>query len=113
ESKYKKAEENFIWFAPAPLMRLAGEQYPGLFENHYRFRDRQITVSKGDKHFRVQSMIGDSTLLPMFGFPVLSGDRRTALSRPDAIVITEKIARQYFNRPDVVGESLTLATESS
>src|SRR5258706_100613 len=111
ESKYRGPEENFIWFTPAPLMRLAEANYPALIKSYYRFRDRRITVSKGDKHFSVQSMIGDSTLLPMFGFPVLSGDPATALTRPDAIVVTEKIARQYFGRPDVVGETLTVTTE--
>src|SRR6267142_6838510 len=111
ESRYNGPEENFIWFAPSPLMRQAVEQYPALIENYYRFRDRQITVSKGDNHFRIQSMIGDSTFFQMFGFPILHGDGHAALTRPNSIAITEKIARQYFDRSDVVGESLTLTTE--
>jgi len=111
ESRYSGPEENFIWFAPSPLMRQAVEQYPALIENYYRFRDRQITVSKGDNHFRIQSMIGDSTFFQMFGFPILHGDGHAALTRPNSIAITEKIARQYFDRSDVVGESLTLTTE--
>jgi putative ABC transport system permease protein len=100
-------------FSPSPIARLIKEEYPTLVENFYRCSDRNITVSKGDKHFRVQSLIGDSTFLPMFGFPLLQGDAATALNNPRSIVITEKIAKQYFNRADVVGETLTLATEKN
>jgi putative ABC transport system permease protein len=114
EVKFKAADGNMPpFFVPAMLGQQAIEKYPGLFENCYRFRDRAITVSKGEKHFRIQSMIGDSTLLEIFGLPVLHGQTRGALRAPNSIVITEKIANQYFGRTDVVGESLTVSTENS
>jgi len=106
-----EAANGIPFFSPSPLARLVKEQYPTLVENFYRFNDRAITVSKGDKHFRVQSIIGDTTFLSMFGFPLVYGDAVTALNEPRSILITEKIARQYFNRTDVTGESLTLSTE--
>jgi putative ABC transport system permease protein len=101
------------FFVPSLLGQAAIEQYPTIFENYYRFRDRAITVSKSDKHFRLQSMIGDSTFFDMFGFHVLHGHPQHALNKPNSIVITEKIARQFFDRSDVTGESLTLSTEVS
>ncbi len=114
ETKYKDAEgNNPPFFVPALLGQQAIEKYPTVFEKYYRFRDRNITISKGDKHFRVQSMIGDSTFFEMFGFPVIHGLVDHALNKPNSIVITEKIARQYFNKSDVVGESLTVSTEVS
>ncbi len=112
ETNYKATEGNQPpFFVPALLGQQAIEQYPTVFEKYYRFRDRNITVSKGDKHFRIQSMIGDSTFFEMFGFPVLHGNVEMALNKPTSIVITEKIAQQYFNKTDVVGETLTLSTE--
>lgn len=111
QTEFKGTEESIPWMVPAPLAKQLVEQYPSLVENYYRFWDRQITVSKGDKHFRQQSMIGDSTFLSMFGFPVLYGNGSSALTTINSIVITEKIALQYFNRRDVVGESLTVTTE--
>lgn len=112
ETRYKSTEGNVPpFFVPALLGPQVVEQYPTVFENSYRFRDRSVTVSKGDKHFRLQSMIGDSTFFEMFGFPILYGQADHALSKPNNIVITEKIARQFFDRSDVVGESLTLSTE--
>ncbi len=101
------------FFVPSLLGQAAIEQYPTIFENYYRFRDRAITVSKSDKHFRLQSMIGDSTFFDMFGFHVLHGHPQHALNKPNSIVITEKIAQQFFDRTDVTGELLTLSTEVS
>jgi putative ABC transport system permease protein len=112
EANYKTNEGNQPpFFVPALLGQAAIEQYPTLFEKYYRFRDRGITVSKSDKYFRLQSMIGDSTFFDMFGFEVLHGHAKTALNKPNSIVITEKIARLFFDRTDVTGESLTLSTE--
>ena len=114
ETEHKRIEGSLPpFFIPAMLGERAVEQYPDVFENSYRFRDRAITVSKGDKHFRIQSMIGDSTLIRMFGFRLIQGNANDVLNRPDAIVITEKIARQFFNHTDAVGESLTVSTENN
>ena len=96
------------FFAPTPIGRTLKEQYPTLVENYFRFYDRNIKVSKEDKHFVIQGIIGDSTFLTMFGLPVLYGDAKTALSKHHSVVITEKMAKQFFNRVDVVGETLTL-----
>ncbi|HET9486101.1 MAG TPA: ABC transporter permease [Chryseosolibacter sp.] len=101
------------FFVPAPLGQRATEKYPQVFENYYRFRDREITVSKGDNHLRIQSMLGDATLISMFGFEVVNGHPDEALDRPDAMVVTEKIARQFFGRSDVVGETLSVSTENN
>ena len=114
ETSYKAADgTNPPFFVPALLGQHAIDQYPMVFEEYYRFRDRNITVSKDDKHFRTQSMIGDSTFFKMFGFPVLFGKSEDALNAPNKIVITEKIALQFFNKTNVVGESLTVSTEIS
>ena len=62
ETKFKANDGNSPpFFVPALLGHHAIGQYPAVFEEYYRFRDRSITVSKGEKHFRIQSMIGDST----------------------------------------------------
>jgi putative ABC transport system permease protein len=106
-------KEDAPFMTPAPLARTLRDQYPQLIENYYRFWDRSITISKDDKHFRLQSLIGDSTLLTLTGFQVLAGDRDRALAEINSIVITEDVAKRFFNRSDVVGETLTLRTETA
>ena len=51
--------------------------------------------------------------LAMFNFPLLAGDPATVLNRPDAIVISESIAKKYFgvgpsDYRDVLGQTLVL-----
>lgn len=106
-----KSNPNRDFFSHCPLPSQSVDQYPELFESYYRFFDRNITLSKGDKHFRIQSMVGDASLIPLFGFPVLAGDPQRALDKPNSIVITRKTALQFFDDIDVVGKTLTVSTE--
>ncbi len=104
---------DFNIMVPSRLSQSAIEKYPTLFENYYRFWDRSITISKGTEHYRMDSMIGDSTFVSMFGFQILYGNPTTALTELNSIAITENVAIQFFNRKDVVGETLTMSTERS
>jgi putative ABC transport system permease protein len=101
------------FFTPPILSRVAVEQYFTQFEDYYRFWDRNITVSKGDKHFRIQSMIGDPSFLRMFGFQVLHGDEKNPLSQPNTVIITEEAAKKFFNKTDVINETLSVSTEQN
>lgn len=91
-----------------PLGKALKTDYPNLVANYYRYDAITVAVSHGDKHFREDVQTGDSTLLTMYGFPLLHGHAKTALNAPNSIVITENKAMKYFGRADVVGESLTL-----
>jgi len=82
--------------------------YPGLVANYYRWDGITSAVSRGDAHFREGIQLGDSTLLQVYGFPLLYGDARTALNSAFSVVITEDKAIKYFGRTDVVGQVLTI-----
>jgi putative ABC transport system permease protein len=90
------------------LAKALKENYPGLVANYYRWDGITSAVSHGDAHFREGIQLGDSTLLTMYGFPLLYGDARTALNAPFSVVITEEKAMKYFGRPDVVGQDLII-----
>lgn len=82
--------------------------YPGLVANYYRWDGITSAVSRGNEHFRESIQLGDSTLLQVYGFPLLYGDARTALNNPFSVAITEEKAIKYFGRTDVVGQDLTI-----
>ncbi|MEM0963934.1 MAG: ABC transporter permease, partial [Bacteroidota bacterium] len=46
----------------------------------------------------------DPEALDVFSFPLVAGDRATALDEPGGLVLTETAARTLFGRTDVVGE---------
>jgi len=48
----------------------------------------------------------DSTFLQVFSFPLVKGDARTALMRPDGVLLTEETARKYFGQDDPLGKIL-------
>ncbi len=91
-----------------PLSKRLKEDYPGLVANFYRWDGITSVVSKDDKHFRENIQLGDSTLLNMYGFDLLHGDKRTALTNPFSAVITTQVALKYFGKTGVVGETLTI-----
>lgn len=71
-------------------------------------------VRKGNENIR-EGNVGwaDSTLFDVFTLPMISGNPKTALTEPNSIVITESVARKYFDRTDVVGETLTIDNTQS
>ncbi|MCF0065817.1 ABC transporter permease [Dyadobacter chenwenxiniae] len=50
--------------------------------------------------------VADEYLLQVFDFPLLEGDRRTALKEPNSIAITEELAMRIFGRTDVINKNL-------
>jgi len=84
------------------------QEYPSLISNYYRFDGINAIISKGEKHFQESIQAGDSSMLSMFGFPLLYGDAGTALSGTNSMVITENKAKKYFGKKDVIGQVLTL-----
>ncbi|MEQ9412477.1 MAG: permease prefix domain 2-containing transporter, partial [Cyclobacteriaceae bacterium] len=111
ESQFTDGNDGFRWFTPTRLAKQSVEEYPAIFENYYRFWDRSVTISRGTEHERLQSMIGDPSLISFFGFNVLHGNGEAALENPNSIVITDKIASLYFHKTNVIGETLSVSTE--
>ena len=94
--------------SPGPLGKRLKEVYPQLVANYYRWDGIKSGVTKGDKVFRENIQIGDSTLLTMFGFGLLHGDPNSALKAPFSVVITAEKALKYFGKTDVLGQTLSI-----
>ncbi|SHG47603.1 putative ABC transport system permease protein [Chryseolinea serpens] len=56
--------------------------------------------------FQETVTIADDHFLEIFDFPLVEGDRRTALKEPASIIIDEDLALRIFNRTDVMGKNL-------
>lgn len=54
----------------------------------------------------IRSIIVDSTFLKMFSFPLVRGDRASALSLPNSILVSESLARRFFHDEDPIGKTL-------
>ncbi|HVV03091.1 MAG TPA: ABC transporter permease [Puia sp.] len=68
---------------------------------------RSSLITIGDRKFNEGRVFYvDSTFLDVFSFPLVKGDVKTALMRPDGVVITEALATKYFGKDDPLGKVL-------
>ena len=96
--------------APDPLGPTLKKDFPQV-EQYVRFRNYGgLLVKKDNQNVQEDKVIYvDSTLFDVFTLPIIAGDARTALTDPSSIVITEKMAKKYFNSVDVVGKTLVVS----
>jgi putative ABC transport system permease protein len=77
-------------------------------KNYVRLSHPSTTVFEtGSRKFEEKKVFyADSTFLEVFSFPLIKGNRGTALMRPDAVLITEDMAKKYFGQEDAIGKTL-------
>lgn len=61
-----------------------------------------------EKKISLDGYFADPAFLKMFNFPLLLGNRATALTKPNAIVITEKEAKKIFGSKEAMGEMIRI-----
>ncbi|OEK04519.1 ABC transporter permease [Roseivirga misakiensis] len=67
-------------------------------------------ISFDDKQFIQEGLFyADSSFFELFSFNFIHGDKKTALTPINSIVLSEEVAYNYFGKADVVGEFLNLA----
>jgi putative ABC transport system permease protein len=95
---------------PDPMGPTLKKDYPEV-EQYVRFRyyGNAFLVRKDNQNIQEDNVIlADSTLFDVFTLPMIQGDPRTALVAPSSVVITESVARKYFNTDQAVGRVLTV-----
>lgn len=108
KSEWKEANIGLDFTSLAPLAKRLKEDYPSLVNNYFRWDGVTSNVSNGDKRFRENLIIGDSTFLSMFGFKLIHGNKNNVLKSPNSILITAENAIKYFGKTDAVGETLRI-----
>ncbi|MFK7971266.1 MAG: ABC transporter permease [Bacteroidia bacterium] len=92
--------------APGPTMKT---DYPEV-EDAVRFMSagNEVTIRLEDRNFSQSGfMVTDSSVFNIFSWPLLSGEKSTALTRPQTIVLSRNIAEKCFGGiADVVGKTL-------
>jgi len=92
---------------PAPMAVELKTKIPGI-KKFVRLSNVSKTVFQVDnRKFEEQKCFyADSTFLEVFTFPLVKGDAKTAMMRPDAILITQDMAKKYFGAEDAIGKVL-------
>jgi len=74
-----------------------------------RVMDSSATVRAGGLLVEQPLRIVGSNFLNVFPFPLVEGEANGALDRPDSLVISQRLARQYFGEGNALGRQLPLA----
>ncbi len=90
---------------PPPLRKVLLQDYPEV-ESVTRFRSFGYPVLRyGDKVFSEEKFFWvDSSFFDVFTVEFLKGDPKTALTQPESVVITERMAKKYFGNEDPIGK---------
>jgi putative ABC transport system permease protein len=109
-SKWTPENMGAFYTTLGPLAAALQEQFPHLVEGVYRYTivSSLISAREGEV-FKEQIQVGDSSFIGMFGFQLLHGKEEHAFKN-NGVVITESVARKYFDRTNALGEVLTLQT---
>jgi putative ABC transport system permease protein len=94
---------------PALMAQTMVKEYPGV-ENAARIKDiGKVLVRKGNETVtELNAFYADDELFKVFTLPMIAGDPKTALSQIHSLVISEYIAKKYFNSTNVIGKTLHL-----
>jgi putative ABC transport system permease protein len=96
-------------FSPVPLAPAMGEEVPEITHFTRVAELNQIQVAYKDRKFYEDNVrFVDPDILEMFTFPLIVGDKATALKDIDSVVITEDMATKYFGKEDPLGKTLVL-----
>jgi putative ABC transport system permease protein len=91
-----------------PMGPTLKDEFPEVL-NYSRVQlNNEYEMTYGEKRvFFPQTYFVDTSFLRMFDFPLLQGDRPTALQKPNSIVLTESAARELFGTADPIGKTVS------
>jgi putative ABC transport system permease protein len=78
-----------------------------------RLNADNATLRHGNVEAHEQVYWADPNAFEVLPLPVVAGDLKSALSRPDAIVLCRSVARKYFGRDAPLGETLVMNVDGS
>ncbi len=95
--------------AGAPTARTMIDEFPEV-ENAVRFREEgSIKVTVGATVFREGKIIySDPSFFDVFSVPLLKGNRKSVLTAPRTVVLSQTTAEKYFGAADPVGRTLRI-----
>jgi putative ABC transport system permease protein len=94
----------------APIGQYLAGAYPEI-EKVVRLRKNPGTDLLSNEEIKIYEeriFFADSTLFEVFDFPLISGNPSEALKDKNSIVITESLAKKYFNDSNPMGKTLRL-----
>ncbi len=94
-------------WTPIPMAPTLKADYPDIVATT-RMRDNTMLYTNEDKKLNLATGITDPDFLTMFDFPLLQGDKETALKDPYSVILTEKIVGRLFDGENPMGKTVLI-----
>src|ERR1700760_208986 len=90
-----------------PMGKTMKNEFPQILQyTHVRWYDK-YQITNGDQRLYLPHVYAvDTPFFNMFDFPLLRGDRATALRDPNSLVLTETTAHRLFGNQDPMGKTI-------
>ncbi|WP_350122424.1 ABC transporter permease [Imperialibacter sp.] len=85
---------------PLPFKKALEDQY-SYFEAYTNLRsDFRREAQTDDKVLHVEGLLADDSFFKVFSFPLVEGNKATALTEPFSVVVTKETAEKFFGKRD-------------
>ena len=94
-----------------PMALNISKDFPEV-ENFVRITPENLLIRRENVKFQEASLFfADSTLLELFDFTLLEGNKRKALTEPFSIILSSSAAKKYFGKENPLGKNLLLTSD--
>jgi putative ABC transport system permease protein len=107
EKHYNAGKLQQMALTTYPLATTLKEKYPEIILSS-RYNNFWQTFTKGDDYVEGTLAPVDKDFFEMFDIVFVQGDKISALSGPNDIIVTEDMATRYFGKDDPMGKKMTL-----
>ncbi|HEY2726389.1 MAG TPA: ABC transporter permease, partial [Parafilimonas sp.] len=92
----------------APLAIYLKKDFPEVEDAVRIFSDGYLVKKDEVKFQEKRTLLADSTLFNVFDFPLVEGNKKTALIEPMSIILSQTTAKKYFGNEDPLGKHVQL-----
>jgi predicted permease len=108
ENQYYSGDISTFPSSPGILAENIVKDVPEIEMASQMLWEEQPLFTVGDKFDKEKGRYVQKDFLRMFSFKLAKGDAATALARPDAVVISNKLADKYFKGEDPIGKMIKI-----
>ena len=106
-----KYQSFFLSVTPVPLAPALQDEFASITES-MRLDEREVIVQVNGQYYKEKTLFADSNFFTFFSFPVLQGDPKRVLERPEGLVITQTFAQKYFPGESPLGKMIRINLDS-
>ena len=109
-SKRERGGSELVFpLGPPALAPALTENFPEIeLATRVRYADRPLFQYGEKLGYESHVFYADSSYLKIFDFELMEGNRGTALSKPNSVVLTHRLARKYFGGEDPINKIIVM-----